>query len=312
MSTFVGVDVAKRSFCVAFEESGKAREYGMKAPARRSFLQCVLRLEEPHVVLEATGGYERKLVEQLVSKGIATSVVNPRQARDFARAAGLLAKTDAIDAHVLRKFGEAFKPKPNAQQYVRNEPLRQLAARRRQLMEMRVQEQNRREHAQGMIREQIESSVQGLERDMKEIEAEMDKLIEADEELAERRDIVESVSCIGKLTANQLLASLPELGHANRKEIAALAGLAPKNRDSGAFRGKRMTGGARHIVRKILFMPTIVAIQHNPAIKAYYQRLIAKGKPKMSAITAAMRKLLTIINTLLQKKEKWKPILDNR
>ena len=308
MSTFVGVDVAKRSFCVAFEESGKAREYGMDASARRSFIQSVLRLEEPHVVLEATGGYERKLVEQLVAKDIAVSVVNPRQVRDFARAAGLLAKTDTIDARVLRMFGQAFKPEPNAKQYVRNEPLRELAARRRQLMEMKVQEKNRLEHAQGMIRKQIESSVRRLDRDMKKIEAEMDKLFEADEELSERRDIVESVKGIGKLSAGQLLACLPELGNASRKEIAALAGLAPKNRDSGTFRGKRMTGGGRHVVRKILYMPTMSAIQYNPAIRAYYQRLLAAGKPKMAAVTAAMRKLLTIVNTLLQKKEIWREI----
>lgn len=310
MSSFVGVDVAKRNFCVAFEDAGRVVEYAMDVAGRKSFVRKVLTLDAPQVVLEATGGYERKLVELLVASGVEVTVLNPRQARDFAKATGQLAKTDAIDAHILRQFGITLSPEPNGQQHVSNEPMRRLGARRRQLVEMQVQEKNRLEHAQGSLRRMIRSMLRQIEKQIIQVEEELDSLIEQDEALVQRREQLTSVPGIAKLTACQLLAFLPELGNASRKEIAALAGLAPKNRDSGTFRGRRMVGGARHVVRRILYMPTLVAIQHNPPIRAYYQRLIAKGKPKMTALTAAMRKLLTILNIILKKNEFWRKPLD--
>jgi len=311
MSNYVGVDVAKSNFCVAFENSTKVLTFSMEAKGRDAFVRRLLELQEPaKVVMEATGGYERALVETLVSNAIAVSVLNPRQARDFAKATGQLAKTDAIDAKVLLHLGSALRPEPNGEQHVHNEPLRRLAARRRQLIEMQIQEKNRLEHAQGVVRKMVRTMIRQIEKQLEQIETELNTFIEHEEQLHQRREQLISVPGIAQVTANQLLAFLPQLGNATRREIAALAGLAPKNRDSGTFRGKRMTGGGRHIIRRILYMPTLVAIQHNPPIRAYYQRLLAKGKSKMTALTAAMRKLLTIMNTMLQNNEYWKNSLD--
>lgn len=306
MSTYVGVDIAKKSFSVCFAVEQGAVEFPMDAQGRRRFCTKVASLEEPHVVLEATGGYEQPVVATLVAAGIAVSVLNPRQARDFARALGQLAKTDAIDARVLVQFGHSLCPKDNGAQRLRYEPVRRLAARRRQLMQMVVQEKNRLEHADGFVRKSIRALLRHLERQLKLLDDKIDEAIRADPHLAPNHAHLCTAPGIGHLTASQLLAVLPELGHLNRREIAALAGLAPKNRDSGAYRGKRMIGGGRSAVRHILYMPTLVAIRYNPVIKRYYQHLLNNGKAKMTAITAAMRKLLTILNTILQKNEDWK------
>lgn len=311
MSTYVGVDMAKKSFSACFALENGAVEYQMEPQGRRRFCTKVAAVDEPHVVLEATGGYEQPLVATLVAAGIPVTVLNPRQARDFARAMGQLAKTDAIDARVLTQFGISLCPKDNGAQRLKYEPLRRLAARRRQLMHMVVQEKNRLEHADGIVRKSVRAMMRHLEGQMKRLDGEIDEAIQADTQLKAHHARLCTVPGIANLTASQLLAFLPELGHTNRREIAALAGLAPKNRDSGAYRGKRMIGGGRAVVRHILYMPTLVAIRHNPAIKRYYQHLLELGKPKMTALTAAMRKLLTILNTMLQKNENWKYRLDN-
>ncbi len=311
MSTYVGVDMAKKNFSACFAVENGAVEYPMEPKGQRRFCTKVAALAEPHVVLEATGGYELPLVAALVAAGIKVTVLNPRQARDFARAMGQLAKTDAIDARVLTQFGISLRPEANGAQRLQYEPLRRLAARRRQLMQMAVQEKNRLEHADGIVLKSIRDTVRHLERQMKHLDKEIDGAIGEDKQLKEHHARLCTVPGIAAHTASQLLAFLPELGHANRREIAALAGLAPKNRDSGAYRGKRMIGGGRATVRHILYMPTLVAIQHNPAIRRYYQHLLERGKPKMTALTAAMRKILTTINTILQKKENWEFQLDN-
>lgn len=311
MSTYIGVDVAKKSFsaCCALQDA--VVEYQMEPQGCRRFCTKVAALDEPHVVLEATGGYEQALVATLVAAGIPVTVLNPRQARDFARAMGKLAKTDAIDARVLTQFGISFCPKDNGAQRLKYEPVRRLAARRRQLMLTTVQEKNRLEHADGIVRKSLRAMLRHLKRQLEHLDGEIHKAIQEDSQLKAHHARLCTVPGIAKLTASQLLAFLPELGHTNRREIAALAGLAPKNRDSGAYRGKRMIGGGRAAVRHILYMPMLVAIRHNPAIKRYYQHLVELGKPKMTALTAAMRKLLTIINTMLQKNENWKYPLDN-
>lgn len=310
MSTYVGVDMAKKSFSACFAVEDAAVEYRMDGEQRRRFCTKVASFAEPHVVLEATGGYEQPLVASLVAKGIPVTVLNPRQVRDFARAMGQLAKTDAIDARVLTQFGISFCPKDNGAQRLKYEPVRRLAARRRQLMQMVVQEKNRLEHADGIVRKSLRLTLRHLAGQLKQLDRDIDEAIQENSRLKANHARLCTVPGIAKLTASQLLAFLPELGHTNRREIAALAGLAPKNRDSGTYRGKRMIGGGRKAVRHILYMPTLVAIQHNPAIKRYYQHLLELGKPKMTALTAAMRKLLTILNTMLQKNENWKYPLD--
>lgn len=305
MSTYVGVDIAKKSFSVCFGLEQRAVEYPMDPKGRQRFGAKVAALDAPHVVLEATGGYEQAVVATLVGAGIAVTVLNPRQARDFARALGQLAKTDAIDAGVLLQFGLRLSPKDNGAQRVRYEPLRRLAARRRQLMHMVVQEKNRLEHAETFVRKSIRAVLRQLQHQLKGMDDEIDKAIGNDPHMAPRHARLCTAPGIGRLTASQLLAFLPELGQASRREIAALAGLAPKNRDSGAYRGKRMIGGGRSTVRHILYMPTLCAIRHNPVIKRYYHHLLDQGKTKMTAVTAAMRKFLTLLNAILKKNENW-------
>lgn len=310
MSTYIGVDVAKASFSVCVQGQARVCEFGMNEMGRRRCCERLAQLADPHVVLEATGGYEQPLLVDLVRRSIPVSLVNPRQVRDFARALGHLAKTDAIDARILAQFGAKLEPKANGIERVQSQPLRTLAARRRQLVQMLVQEKNRLEHADGPVRESIQTMVGYLEEQLGQFNREFERLIEADPILADKHARLCTVPGIGQTTATQLLAWLPELGHATRREIAALTGLAPRNRDSGTFRGKRMTGGGRAYLRHVLYMPTLVAIQHNPAIRSYYQRLLEAGKSKMTALIAAMRKLLTILNTLIAKQQNWNKNLD--
>lgn len=310
MSTYVGVDVAKRDFSVCIDEEGGVRVYEMNPAGRRGFLRMLNTLEEPHVVLEATGGYETKLVAALVQQGLRVSVLNPRQARDFAKATGKLAKTDAIDAQVLRQFGHALAPEDNGERSLRYGPLRSLITRKRQLMHTCIQEKNRCEHADAFMRKSVARILRVLEAELARVDEKIETFIHEDEQLRGRRDLLQSVPGIGRVTANQLVGALPELGKATRREIASLCGLAPKNRDSGTFRGKRTTGGGRATIRQILYMPTLVAVQHNPVVRAYYRRLLQRGKPKMTALTAAMRKLLTLLNALLMKNTPWKETLD--
>lgn len=310
MGTYVGVDVAKATMSVSVAGTNTAATYRMDAQGRRRLYAVLARLETPHVVMEATGGYEQTLLAELVGRAIPVSLMNPRQARDFARALGRLAKTDAIDAKVLAQFGEKMQPPENGVERVRMEPFRRLAARRRQLVEMSVQEKNRLEHADLFTKKSINAVLRHVEKQLARCDEELDRYFAADPALSEKRDRLCSVPSIAKPTATRLLAVLPELGAASRREIVSLAGLAPRNRDSGAFRGKRMIGGGRAHVRYILYMPTLVAIQHNPEIRRFYQRLLERGKSKMTALTAAMRKLLTILNALIVKQQYWKENLE--
>lgn len=311
MSTYVGVDIAKSSFSVSVSGEQGVVCYGMDGADRRRFAKRLGAVEQPHVVLEATGGYEQPLLTDLVKRDVPVSLINPRQARDFARAVGRLAKTDAIDARILADFGAKLQPKANGRERVELEPLRRLAARRRQLVQMQVQEKNRLEHADPIPRRSIRAMLRHLEAQVTRIDRELEAAFQAQPKLNKRRERLCTVPGIGLATATQLLAFLPELGYATRREIAALSGLAPRNRDSGAFRGKRMIGGGRSTVRHVLYMPTLVAIRYNPTIKSFYQRLLQKGKSKMTALTAAMRKLLTLLNALLANNQNWEQKLES-
>ena len=246
------------------------------------------------------------LAKTLSSRNFEVSVVNPRQIRDFAKAAGKLAKTDAIDARVIALFAQRMQPRITVPLSKTQQKLKDLAARRRQLSADIVREQNRLSSAhdkgvQSMIRKMIKL----LQKQMKTLETKINEVIQSDDLMQRRAGILTSVPGIGPASVGVLIAELPELGTLNRKQIARLIGVAPTNRDSGTLRGKRTTGGGRVHVRNALYMPTIVAKLHNPKIKDFYDRLVLAGKPKLVALIAAMRKLITIINKMVKEGIRW-------
>jgi transposase len=253
------------------------------------------------IVLEATGGYQRELVAALAVASLPVVVVNPRQVRDFARAVGVLAKTDAIDAAVLARFAQQVDPPIRPLPDEESITLSDLLARRRQLVELRTAEGNRLKQARApRIKASIKAVLSTIEKQIAAIDADLDERIKRSPLWKEKQDLLASVPGVGKLTARTLLACLPELGAISRQSVAALAGLAPLNRDSGAMRGKRAIWGGRATVRTALYMATLVATKHNPVIRAKYQQMLKAGRAKKLAIIACARKLLVILNALLR------------
>ena len=305
---YAGIDVAKKTLDVCVLPDSAERQC---ANERRGWTSCSRWLGDPQdtlVVLEATGGYEAQAADALRAAGFAVAVVNPRRTRDFARACGRLAKTDRLDAQGIARYAQMLQPSPREAPDASHRRLRALVARRDQLLAMRTAETNRLEHAADRaIRTSLRQIVRALERQMARIEAQIRQTIDEEPSLRQAKETLTSVPGVGETTASMLVSDVPELGRLNRRQIAALVGVAPWNRDSGTFRGKRMTGGGRVRVRTRLYMPTLVAIRHNPVIHAFYERLVQNGKAKMTAVVACMRKLLTILNTLVAKNEKWKP-----
>jgi transposase len=263
-------------------------------------------LKPPLIVLEATGGYERRLVSELVAADLPVRVVNPKRIRDFARAKGKLAKTDKLDARVIAQYAAMFQPPAQAPVDEISLKIKELVARRRQLLSMRTQEANRREHASDKdIAHSISTVMKAFDKELENIEAKITDYIDQSPNLKQKSDLLQTMPGIGQTTAFALVSLLPELGRLNRRQIAALVGLAPINRDSGIFRGKRMTSGGRREVRTRLYMPTLVATQHNPVIRDYYQRLLKKGKPRLVAVVACMRKIFVILNAMIAKNQPW-------
>jgi transposase len=306
----VGIDIAKHHLDLYLLPEGTAARYDNDAQGIQQCRRFLAQRRPERIVLEATGGYEVPLTMQLQAVHMPVIVVNPRRVRDYARAMGRLAKTDKIDAQVIAEFATNPRltlrelPDANARQ------LKALLARREQLMDLHVAERNRLEHATDAV---IVKTIRQLLRVIDKQRAAIDKLlaehIADDEQLQRRAEILDSVPGLGEITAAMLVTQLPELGRLNRRQIAALVGVAPINRDSGQFRGKRMTGGGRVRVRCALYMPMLAAIRHNPVIRKFYQRLLDNGKAKMVALVAAMRKLLIILNTMIQENQLWNPDL---
>jgi transposase len=258
------------------------------------------------VCLEATGGLERLLVKELQRRGIPVAVVNPRQIRDFAKALNRLAKTDRLDAHTIALFAQRMQPQPTAPFSENAEKLQALTTRRRQVRDLLIQEQNRLARTwDPEIRQLIQRAIDLYQQQLKELSAQIERLLDADAQFQHTAQIIRSTPGIGPVATAALIAELPELGQLNRQQVARLVGVAPINRDSGQLRGKRMTGGGRSALRHCLYMPTLVAIKHNPKIKAFYQRLLQHGKPKMVALIAAMRKLLVILNLMVKNNQTW-------
>ncbi len=300
---FVGIDVAKAQLDVAIGPNGESFSVANDETGIGELLRRLAPAD--FVILEATGGLEMPVASALAAAGLAVAIVNPRQVRDFARATGRLAKTDRLDAAVLARFGEAVRPEARPLADEQAQALEALVTRRRQLIEMLTAEKNRRARAPKVLHRSIDEHIRWLEKRLCGLDDELAELIRATPLWRERDEMLRSVPGVGKVLSSTLLAQLPELGMLNRKQIAALAGLAPFNRDSGKLRGSRCIWGGRAPVRRVLYMATVAAVRSNPAIKTFYVRLRASGKHAKPALTACMRKLLVILNTMLHNKTHW-------
>ena len=308
MEKYVGIDISKRFFDVCFGVDGKVEHYDYTKQEVKKCAMKISKYQPALVVLEATGGYEIELAAELQAQELAVAIVNPRRIRDFAKAIGQLAKTDKIDAQVIAKYASALKPQASVKIAPNARKIKALIARRSQLVAMRTAENNRLEHDfDKEVTKSIKQVIGFIEKQLAKVESEIKKLIDHDPEMKDKAELIKTMPGIGDTTAFMIVSELPELGNLNRRQIASLVGVAPINRDSGTFRGKRMTGGGRKSVRTRLFMPTLVAIQHNAVIRKYYQRLLKNGKTKMTAVIACMRKMLVILNSMAEKKECWKP-----
>jgi len=306
-SPFVGIDVAKADLVVAVRPTGE-RWVVANDEAGVTQLVCRLRRLAPAlVVLEATGGYERAAVAALAAVRMAVVVANPRQVRDFARATGQLAKTDAIDADTLALFAERIRPEPRPVPDDAARTLDGLLTRRRQVLDMLGAERNRLTHALPAIRRDITQHIRWLERRLDDVDQDLDRTIRSSPVWRAQENLLRSTPGVGPVVSRTLIGDLPELGALTRKQIAALVGVAPLARDSGTLTGRRLVWGGRAPVRAALYMAALVASRHNPAIQTFYQRLLRAGKPKKLALTACARKLLTILNAMMRTQTPWRP-----
>lgn len=305
----IGIDVAKAELVVAARPSGDRWTVANDERGVRTLVDRLQRDTPELVVLEATGGYELLVVGALAAAQLPVVVVNPRQVRDFARATGQLAKTDRMDADILALFAERVRPTVRPLPDVDAQELDALLARRRQLLEMLQAERNRLGQVFGRGKQPVKKSLKVhiafLERELKMTDTDLGEMIRRSPAWRERDDLLQSVPGVGRVLSFTLLADLPELGRLSRREIAKLVGVAPLSRDSGTLRGRRFVHGGRAPVRAVLYMAALVATKRNVVIRAFYQRLLAAGKPKKLALVACMRKLLTILNTMIRTGEPW-------
>jgi transposase len=302
---FVGIDVAQATLEVAVRPTGEAWQVANDELAFGDLVARLRELKPSLIVLEATGGIHLPVVAALAAAKLPVVALNPRQVRDFAKATGKLAKTDRIDAQVLAHFAEAVRPEVRPLPDAATQELAVLVARRRQLMEMRIAEQNRSRGAPARIRSQIREHVEWLNRQIDELDRDIGQRVRSSTAWRERDDLLRSTPGVGPVLSATLLGDLPELGTASHKQIAALVGLAPLNQDSGKKRGKRVIWGGRATVRAALYMATLVAVRRNPTIRIFYERLLALHKPKKLALTACMHKLLTILNAMVKRQARW-------
>lgn len=305
-----GIDVAKESFQLAVQDPAEATLVNVSLPYTDDGLSQAIGLLARHkvtaVLLEATGGLERRLMADLAGAGLAVVRANPRQARDFAKAVGRLAKTDAIDAPTLALMLRRLRPQASPPPDAARQELSELATRRHQLVVLRTAEVNRLQQATlKLVQKDLRDHIAQLDRRVGRLEKQIADRIDADGDWLNKARLLDSAPGIGPTTAHALVAHLPEIGTLSDKQVAALAGLAPFNVDSGAFKGQRHIWGGRAAVRCALYMATLAATQFNPPIKAFYQRLIAKGKLFKVAITACMRKLLVILNAMVKNQTPW-------
>jgi transposase len=310
----IGIDVSKDFLDVCVTPEGSVERFSNDLEGHERLVQRLVPQSVSLIVLEATGGYEAAVAATLQAAGLPVAIVNPRQARHFAKALGLLAKTDAIDARVLARFAELLAAREDLARFVK--PLadaeqRRLQAqllRRRQLVAMLSAERQRLSIAHSSIRPDLEQTIRFLKQRLDSIDAELAKLVQRDH--GELARLLKSVAGVGPTTLATLLGNLPELGRLSRREVSALVGVAPFNRDSGHFRGRQSTWGGRAEIRTTLYMAALAATRHNPVIRGFYQRLLHAGKPKKVALVACMRKLLTILNAIARDRVPFSPVLN--
>lgn len=304
-TSVTGIDVSKDSLDIFFTQNGQQQKIAYQIDSLKLLSRQIIKVNAT-VVMEATGGYEKKLVKYLQDQGIACAVVNPKQVRDFAKACGKLEKNDAIDARIIASFGQILQPRPIAKIDLNREKLKLLATRREQVQHMINQESNRRQQIEDrQIQAFIQRAIELYQKQLKKLDNEMLKVIESDQAMKEKANILLSAKGVGPATTANLIAGLPELGQLNRQQIAKLVGLAPLVRDSGKYKGQRRTYAGRGHIRRVLYMATLVATRWNNRIKAFYLSLLERGKPKKLAITACMRKFLTILNSMMKNNQTW-------
>ena len=315
MSGSIGIDVAQENFVVAREAIAGSKSYPNTDRGCRDLIKDLSSDggSVERIVVESTGGYERRVVAALGAAGLPVVVVNPRHVRDFARSKGQLAKTDQIDAHILADFAARIQPPIKPLPSTEQEDLRELLTRHEQLVQMLATEKTRLLQAEGQsrhgLRKKIKNHIKFLEREIVMLDSDLDDTLKKSEVWKETDDLLQSVPGVGKGTSRTLLGLVPELGTVSAAEIAKLVGLAPFNRDSGKSRGSRHIGGGRGRVRAMLYMATLCAIHCNPVVKAWYQRLISAGKPRKLALVACMRKLLVVLNQMVKTKTRWQASL---
>jgi len=305
---FVGIDVAKDELAIHIHPKAEAFSVPYDDGGLARLLARLHELAPMLIVCEATGGYEIPLAAALASADLPLAIVNPRQVRDLARALGQLAKTDTVDAKIIALFAQKVRPtaRPLADETARR--LGELVTRRRQLLEILAGESNRRPLVRDRaVRRRLDAHIAWLRREIRDLETDLGSIIRGSAVWRETDDLLRSVPGVGPITSASLIAELPELGQLGRRQIAALAGLAPINRDSGQWRGRRCIGGGRRVVRSALYMATVVAVRYNPVLATFYARLRAAGRPPKVALTASMRKLLTILNAMLRDRRSWQP-----
>jgi transposase len=308
-ASFVGIDVSKQQLDVAVRPSEVTWVVAHDEAGLSALVARLRDLAPTLIVLEATGGWEVAVAGALAAAALPVAVMNPRQVRDFARSTGTLAKTDRLDAQLLAQFAEAVRPEPRPLPDAQAQELTALLQRRRQLVEMLTAEKNRLTVASRRIRPQLQAHIEWLHKQIAQFDEDLRQLIRASPLWREKDDLLRSTPGVGPVLATTLVAALPELGRLTRRQIAALVGVAPLNRDSGTRRGRRAVWGGRAQVRAVLYMSTVVAVRHNPVLSAFYQRLRAAGKAPKLALTACMRKLLTILNAMLKHHTRWVPTL---
>jgi len=302
---WVGIDISKANLDVYLRPLGKIFQVANKETAISGLIEELQTYSLNLIVLEATGGLETELLIQLQAAQLPVALINPRQGRNFAKAAGKLAKTDAIDAQVLAHFGEALKPQVVAMESDLARQLKELISRRRQVVEIQTAEKNRRDRSRGKALTDIEQHLEYLEQSLKKLNQEIEELTQSNQEWIDKVNLLKTIPGIGQVISTTLVSYLPELGQLTAKQISRLVGVAPINHDSGQHKGKRMINGGRAPVRASLYMGAVVAIRHNPIIKDFYERLLSRGKPKKLAITACVRKMLVILNAMIRDQKPW-------
>jgi transposase len=307
-SPYVGIDVSKDQLDIAMRPDGDTWSMPNDASGITEVVQRLAQLHPKLVLLEATGGLQMPLAAALATAGLPLAMVNPRQVRDFARATGRLAKTDRLDAQALAHFAEAVRPTPYPLPDVQTQELTALLTRRHQVVEMLTAEKNRRRATRSeAVRQRVQDHIRWLEQELADLDDDLERTLRESPLWREKDNLLRSVPGIGRVVSITLLADLPELGTLSRHQIAALVGVAPLNRDSGRFRGKRMVWGGRARVRAALYMAALTASRYNPIIKAFYHRLCSAGKARKVALTACMRKLLIILNSMVKHQQTWTP-----